>query len=226
MSGLDDMYARNLHKHLGYYATWQPTDHITLGDFGTMKGNIFWRAGNIKDFGIKVKPRASHSENLDYQSESGVNVNVDVSATTKGVKAEGNVKFNFSQSNAIAFKADDITTEQMENIHHVGERLVDLYKEKGNAFRLEHVVVTELKKAGALLVLISRESSGGITLSGKIPVKVGGVTVADINIRDVTVTKSDGRVEAYLDKDGSTPLFRLSQVKDPITKKAFFAPFS
>ena len=227
MAGIDDAYARNMHKQRDYFVAWEPTSIYQLGDFGEMDGKVFKKLGTLKDLKIPIKVRTEKTGDMDYQSEGVFITHADVGVQGAGAmkKAEGNLEVKFTQSNGILFKASDITTEYIDNIYDVGDRLVKLYKDKGHDWRLSNVVITELKKADYLLVLISRESGGSVKLSGKVPIKADGVKVADLNIRDLSVSTSSSKVDKYTAKGGSTPLFQLHEVKDPITKSAFFTEY-
>ena len=76
-------------------------------------------------------------------------------------------------------------------------------------------------KAKRLLVLIALESGVSVTLSGTLPIKYQGKEVADLDRRELSLTKRMSSVTKF-DPTDATPLFRLYKLKDPITKKAYY----
>lgn len=223
--GLDAVYAKEIHKGLDYFAAWEPTNQIALGDYGEMEGQVFKRLGNIKRFGIAIRVKRTDCGPLTFTSSGSTAVDVDVGGKDAKGENQVDIKVSFSKENSVLFKADSVTTERIENLAAVGDKLVDLYKQKGKDWKLSYVVVTELKRAGSGCVLIAKQADTQVKLSGKAAVKKDGATLANIDLRDFSVgVKKGSAFDTTWSKD-CTPLFQLHEVKDPITKKAFFTEY-
>jgi hypothetical protein len=225
MSALYNAYVRDIHKELDLFAYWEPTDPpLQLGDFGEMDGKKFNRKGNIKEFGkIILKERQSAGSDRYYQSEKDVNFSSKVGAVSTGA-AKGTVTISFSKSDAFVFRGEDITIKEIDNLSAVEDFLVDVYKDKGKEWRLSYVVVTKISLPKRLLAILSQSKGSSVTLSGKVSQAVTGI--ASVNLEDLTVTSTKGTVSVYIDNDGgTTPLFALHEIKDPITKKAFLTEY-
>ncbi|MCA8957857.1 MAG: hypothetical protein KDC87_17405 [Planctomycetes bacterium] len=224
-TGLDAAYAKEIHKQLDYFAAWDPTNKFSLGDFGQMEGKVFKRLGNVKKFGIQFTTEKFASGPITYTSSGNTNVNVDVGAKDKNGKNQVDVKVTFSKTKSILLQVEGVTTERIKNIGKFGDALVDLYKAKGKDWKLSYVVITEVKRSKGGCVLISKEADSKVTLSGKAEIKKSGAKLADVDLRDFSVGVTKGKVYGQPWNSECTPLFQLHEVKDPITKKAYFTEY-
>lgn len=120
--------------------------------------------------------------------------------------------------------AQNTTTISTQNLEQVGDKIVDVYKRPGNDWKLSYRWVTELVRAEFLTVLIALDSNVKATLSGKMPITYQGVPIARLALRNFTLTKGMSSV-SYFHGPDATPLLSLFQVKDPITKKAFYTEY-
>lgn len=224
MSALYNAYVKDIHKELDLFAYWEPTDPpLRLGDYGEMDGKKFNRIGNINRFGkITLKERQSTGIDRYYQSEKDVSFSSTVGVGSTGAK--GKVTISFAKSDAFVFKAEDVTINEVDNLPALEDFLVDVYKEKGKDWRLSYVVVTKIHLPKRFLAILSQSKDSSVTLSGKVSQAVTGI--ASVNLEDLTVTSTKGTVSIYNDSDGgTTPLFALHEIKDPITKKAFLTEY-
>lgn len=224
MSALYNAYVKDIQKELDLFAYWEPTDPpLELGDYGEMDGKKFNRIGNIKRFGkITLKERYSAGIDRYYQSEKDVSFSSKLGAS--GTGANGTVTISFAKSNAFVFKAEDVTVKEVENLTTLEDFLVDVYKKSGKDWRLSYVVVTKIDLPKRLLAILSQSKDSSITLGGKVSQAVTGI--AGVNLKNLSITSTKGTVSVYNDNDGgTTPLFGLHEIKDPITKKAFLTEY-
>ncbi len=223
MTGIDDTYARKIHRDLNYYAAWTPETNFRLGDYGEFDGTIFKRIGNVSDdFNIAVQTEEFSDEEIAYSSEGVSNVNVTAEVDQQG-RVTGNAKLDvaFDQANAIFFQATGVRTRKVQNMQQLGTKLIDIYKQRGRDWRLNMAVITELKTATDLVALISKKRNVAVKLRGK--VKRGKAqNPTTLDLQDLSIEVQNSSVAHFTDGNGSTPLFRLHQVRDPLTSRPFF----
>jgi hypothetical protein len=221
MAGIDDVYTREVHKELNLYGAWPPDTNFRLGDYGEFAGCIFKRIGNITDdFGISLQEEVTDDDEITFTSKGVVNVDLKVEVDSQG-RATGSAKLNvqFNRDNAVFFLATGIKTRRVANMKAMGDALIAVYRRPGKDWRLNMAVITELKTARELVALISRKNRAALGLRGKVKVGKNKPTTVDLQALEVEVNNSD--VVNFLDENGSTPLFRLHQVRDPATGKPF-----
>ena len=225
MAQADKTYLNELQKQWGYLAAWPPTAETrNLGDYGDVRqSNDFVWLGNIRKW---VLPKASsRTTGSMYYVSTGVRVfNADFGVADVTKQASVDIKITFEKKSSIFFLAQQTTTVTTQNLEQVGDRIVDIYKQKGNDWKLSYVWNTEVVKADVLTVLIALKSGVSVTLSGRLPISYQGVPVANLDLRNFSVAKNASSV-SFFHGAHATPLFRSYRVKDPITKKAYYTEY-
>lgn len=225
MTALFKQYTKEIHKERDYFAQWEPLDvPLRLGDYGTMESFRFNRIGNISEFGkINIKTRESPAIGMDYTTDKHVNITSTVGA--KGTGANGKLNIDFDKKESIFMKLEKMTSIAIDNLDDVGDFVVDVYHRKGKDWKLEHVFVNQLYMSRRFLIAISKENDTKLTLSGKVSRII--TQSVDIDLEDLTITATKGAMATYYNDRNleKTPLFSLHQVKDPITAKAYHAPY-
>lgn len=223
MAQADKTYMNELQKQWGYFAAWSPTLSYELGDYGDMAGDQFERLGNIRKW-ITPKQTSKQTGSMYYVSSGEVSTDIDFGLADKNQDASVDLKISFDKKSSIFFLAQETTSVITQNLEPVGDKIVSVYKESGKDWKLSYVWIEELVKAEYLTVLIALQSGVTITMSGKLPIKFKGVPVADLDLRNFSITKNSSSVSHFKGSD-ATPLFRLYEVKDPITKKAYYTEY-
>lgn len=221
-AGTEKEYTTEIHKSVDMFGTWPPHDLIKLGDYGHMEGKQFIRGGNIANapFHLKFAVRKSESGSQQHSTKGGVEVHADVQAkATK--KAGGGLKIDFTKKYAVFIRMEGITIEAMENPLNLGDRLIDARKKDKGDWKLNYVVVTTVYHAERWFAAVSVDNEGSVSLNAKAPIK--GV---EVNLKDLTVGAGSKSVEVFngLTKPG-TPLFKLSEIKDPLLGAAKFVDY-
>lgn len=223
MAQMDKTYINEIQKQFGYHPAWAPNRPYELGDYGDPQNDQFEMLGNIRKW-VTPKPSSHASGPMYYTSTGDVKVNVDFRVADVTKQAQVDLKINFAKKWGIFFLAQNPTVITTQNLEQVGDKIVSTYKKSGKDWRLSYTWIAELIKAEYLTVLIALDSSTDITLSGKLPITAQGVPVAQLDLRNFSVTKNASRVMTYQGAN-LTPLFRLYEVKDPITKKAYYTEY-
>jgi hypothetical protein len=225
MAQADKTYRNELQKQWGYLAAWPPTAEARdLGDYGEVRqSQDFVWLGNIRKWVIP-KPSSRTTGSMYYVS-SGVRVSkADFGVADVTKQASVDIKITFEKKSSIFFLAQHTTTVTMQNLAQVGNKIVDVYKQKGNDWKLGYVWNVEVVKADVLTVLIALQAGVSVTLSGKLPISYQGVPVANLDLRNFSVAKNAASV-SFFHGSHAIPLFRSYRVKNPITKKAYYTEY-
>ena len=172
MAGIDDTYARKIHRDLNYYAAWTPETTYQIGDYGEFDGTIFKRLGNVRDdFNVALQTDEFPDDEITYSSDGVTTVTVQAEVDQQG-RATGNAKLDvaFDQADAVFFQATGVRTRKVRNMQQLGNALIDVYKRRGRDWRLGMAVITELKTAEDLVALISKQRNVAVKFAGSVPV--------------------------------------------------------
>lgn len=221
-AGTEKEYTNEIHKSIDMFGTWPPHDPIKLGDYGTMEGKQFIRGGNLANvpFHLKFAVRKSEAGNQVHMTKGGVEVHAD--ATVKATKKiGGGIKIDFSKKYAVYLKLEGVSVEAMENPLNLGDRLIEARKKDKGDWKLNYVVVTTVYHAERWFAAVCVDNNGSVSLNSKVAVK--GV---EVNLANLSIGGGSKSVEIFngLDKPG-TPLFKLSEIKDPLIGAAKFVDY-
>lgn len=205
--GLAEAYCRDIREQLEYYATWLPSVHVRLGDYGILDDGIFTKQGNIREFAVKFKAELGNpiSEPLEYKSE-GTSVS-DIGAGIGGLINVG-LKFNFAKKFGIYFLAAECEQSLMLGQIEVLQRLTEVFKAK--KIRGDFFVATEVIKAGAFTLIASKGTNSEFVIEAKNN-KLPNVDLTIPNFGFDT-KKSSNVGFNIVAKSELTPLFQLKEI--------------
>lgn len=222
MSGLDSSYLNDVQKHLGYFGVYPPSRPVKLGDYGKRQGDEWEKHGNISRW-IEPKEQRRDGGPLIFTSSGDVKTQLKIGARDPSGQYGADLELEFTRQHAVFFQAHRTTILTIGNLQRVGERIVEVYREKGSDWQLSDEWVNELVLCDVLTVIVASAAGQQVTLSGKVPVNAGGVPVAQIDLEKFQVTRSSSGMAITGPVRGATPLFKLYQVKDSAFKKADYA---
>ena len=213
MASAAQVYQREMHDRIGFFATWLPGDAIEVGDVGTLEDGRFRKFSSLKELGVPF--RVSHkpnSQDLHYSSRSGASMDVAAAAAIPGipgVSADINVKFD--HSGAFLFHASKLRLEQLEDRDSVFKAMVECYQRK--RWNKEWFLVESLHHADCATVIVAEEGSAGLMLKAQAPLVLGPLPLADPKVT-LDFRSSHGRVTHVLAGRGLRPLYSCLRVKD------------
>lgn len=222
MAQEDKEYLNQIQKQWGYFGIYPPNRPVKLGDYGKRQGDEFEKVGNISKW-IEPKEKRSAGGNMFFASNGDTKTSLDFGAADPTGMHQVNLKLTFTKKWSLFFLAQETSIVGTANLSRVGERLIDEYQKQGNSWQLSHEWVEELVEAQVLTVLVAQESGAVATLSGKLPLKYQGLPVANLDLRNFSVTRNSGSVSVFGPTPNATPLFKLYQVKDSLLKKPEYA---
>lgn len=209
---LAESYTREIRRELHRFATWEPGQPMTLGDFGELRGAQFVRLGNLADIGLEFAVRADgHTDHVRYTSEGSVEMGFGGSAGgVVGPVAEAKAKLevSFKAEHAILFTAADVTYETVADHLELERAILERFELGG--WDARHSIVTELARSGSTTVIVSAARDARIVLEAEGEVDKIDLANAGLNAR--LAAQSNIGFQAVTES-GMTPLLGLSRVR-------------
>jgi hypothetical protein len=214
MATLQKQYTKELNKEFGYFATWLPGINLKLGDVGFLVQNQFTKITSLEEQHIPYSAEKDHHKiNLSYSSEGGVSI----TTKSKGVHPNPNsllklddlgLTVDFSNENALIFKANGAITETIKDCLTIGEEIIRRYNE--NKWRKNWVVITELIRTDQTSIIISKSAKGKIELKAKFESVLPDLLQLNTDLE--LVSHQDIALK-IISNNGLTPLFKSMKIK-------------
>ncbi|MEO7405100.1 MAG: hypothetical protein ABIU95_15665, partial [Burkholderiales bacterium] len=100
------LYQQQMHKNMGFFATWLPSSTIELGDIGVFDGGRLRRVGSLKELGIaQMGVREGTAENVSYSASAKRTDGISAGAGTAVPAATGELSFKFTSEGGYVFEA-------------------------------------------------------------------------------------------------------------------------
>jgi len=209
-----DVYATEVHRQLKRYATWLPTDNVTVGAVGQLQGKIFTRLSDLKNFGISVNAVKDPNTEATYKFMSSGTKEVAIDASASGVPTSagvGSAKLNiaFSKAHSVYFFLANCAGYAIDDLVDLGDKI--LKQVRNGRWQLDYFVVTRVVTAGAATILQAESKGTSVELEGD----GSGTPVAELLKAGASVKfKSQGSVGlSIVAKSKLTPLLVLARVK-------------
>jgi len=208
------LYQQEMHKNVGFFATWLPSSAIELGDFGVLEGGRFRRIGSLKELGIpSSEVREGTPENMTYAASADRKAGASVEASGAVPVAQGELSIRFSRQGGYVFEAASIRSIEIANRLELAERILDVYKQQ--RWQREWLLVDAMYIASAATVIVSEDNSSEIVLKASSNAPLGALPLADPKL-GLTVTSSTGKIVHVIAQSNLKPLYSCLRVRDPI----------
>jgi hypothetical protein len=182
---IEDIYTTEIRRQSGkYYAAWVPEAQFKLGDYGLLKGALFFYQGNVSDhLGIAIKVQPGTAQATNQWSTSGATTTaLSPQATVAGnpaVKVAAKLDIEFSSRKAMFFNAADCRSDRIDDMSALEKALIE--KMKAGLWRQNWAVVTEIVRSQATIVLVSGGKSAKASLEAN--ASVPKIDLADAGIK-------------------------------------------
>lgn len=200
---IQEIYCKELKDNLKYHAAWLPNDRFELGDYGTVKNNLFTRIGNVDEFDIVIEKKQNANIKLHHASTGITTVQTDLNASV--VNSHAALKINFLKQNSVVFFTSG-SSKSVSNYLELQNKILELLKDK--QWDSDHYVITELLVSNFTTAIISSDKNASIELEATDP------TIRSLDLANLDVklnVKSQRSINTQIVADGkTTPLFRLS----------------
>jgi hypothetical protein len=216
------LYQQEMHRNVGFFATWLPASILELGDFGVLEAGRFRKIGSLKEIGITdVEVREGTPENMSYSAsaERKAGASTEASAAVPVAKAELSIRF--TRQGGYVFEAAGMRNVEIANRMALANRILAVYEQ--DRWRKEWLVVDSIYRAASATIIVSEDGSSEIVLkaSGNIP--LGSLPLADPQL-GLSVSSSSGKVVHVVAQSGLSPLYSCLKVRDPLIGLPWVGP--
>jgi len=228
MKSIAQEYCNSVKKQMMvYFANWEPSTPLQLGDYGIIEGNIFSKIGNIKEKGKGVKFSIQKEDKKSHKrltSTDGVNYTLNPKAKINVAGKEdllnANIDIKFSKKNSFFLNASGCTTSMIGNKFKLGKDVFKLLKEKN--WEKKHVIVTDIVESEKTTIAISSSKSSSILFEAKSKL-VEQINLADTTL-DLRIKNEEAIGYSIHTSDKLIPLIGLSGIRPSFFAKAEFKP--
>ncbi|WP_020570290.1 hypothetical protein [Neolewinella persica] len=202
-------------KKFGYRATWEPNAPLEIGAVGKLHAGAFIPYTSLEKLAIPMETLSSEGEGtLEHNTEGGVKFSTKLAGKISDVAevlgdADAGIIIEFTKENAVAFKANKTTNQQINNMAEVESAILKLYA-KGK-WNKDYVLVTNIIIADSTSVFISRTAGSKIELKAKGNLSPGKVDIADVDA-GLTIVGDKKMETKILGAKNIVPLYKLMGV--------------
>jgi len=219
MTGVGELYLKEIHRQFSYLATWLPNTHLELGDVGLLRGDTFVRETTLGDLGIPFTVRDGGAPvNFTWTSKSGISVETKAAGQaavgTTIPLAQAGVSVKFSREGAFLFQAVGCLEDSIDNRPTLETHIKNLLLK--NRWNRDWTVVDTLVRADRATIIVSNSGDASLDLTAEVPVAPANLTNVSAGF---AVNRTRGAVIHFIAAEGLAPLFRLSRVKQSIIQR-------
>jgi hypothetical protein len=209
------LYQREMHRNMGFFATWLPSNAIELGDIGVLDGGRFRRVGSLKELGISpLEVREGTTENVSYSASAKRTDGGSVGARTAVPLASAELSIQFTSEGGYVFEAIAMRQMEIANRLALAATLLKAY-EKGQ-WEAEWLLVDALYNAGSATILVSEDTTSEIVLKANAAVlPLGSLPLADPKL-GLAVASSSGKIVHVVAANNVRPLYSCVKVRNPL----------
>ena len=109
------------------------------------------------------------AQDMRYTSKQGTKLTADASADAAGI-ARAEIKIDFTVDGAFVFHASGIRAQRLQNLSEIGRQVVAAYEQ--GSWEKSWILVEALYAADCATIVVSQDSSAGLTLAAKIDTPV------------------------------------------------------
>ena len=206
-------YQKEMHRNIGFFATWLPGDNLELGEAGVFKGGRFSAAASLAELGIAFEAGSPGSpQTLQYTSASGTAVSSSASANAMNL-ARAEISVEFSSEGAFLFQASGVKQIRIEDRVAVRRAILDAYEH--GKWDKNWWMVESLYRAKCATVIISQDTSSAMVLEASADTPLGSLPLANPDV-NLSIKSTRGKVFHLIAGRSLAPLYACLRVKDPL----------
>lgn len=215
--GIARRYIKKVHEETTFYATWTPSQVLSLGDYGVLDDDgVFVFQGNVKDLGfsaISVNPSTRPDDFLEITTAEGTSINVKLSGQglpgSKLPDSSAGVVFSLTRSDSLICKLKGPKQESIGNFKALQDFVIQQYTE--GKWTKDWRIVNQRVVADGTTIIYSDTDGVEIQASANAPVK----NIADPSLQFGLVFKKGGSVSVLGGAD-LTPFVSLVRLQAPL----------
>lgn len=217
MESLKEIYQKEIFKQVDYFATWEPSRQIELGDFGILNKYSLQPLGNLNILGFDIRNNNSKEAKATFSYASqGVTSIID-NTTFKGIGNEDNkirstLNINFENENSIYLQIDKATNYRIKDILSLKDKLISL--NKADKWDYEYVFVSEIIHSDNATILLSKSKNALIQfeIDGNSILPANPSTDIAINSK-FSIKQAKDLSLKVIGENNLTPLYKLTRLK-------------
>lgn len=215
------LYQQEMHKNVGYFATWLPGNAMSLGDVGVWEAGRFQKLTTLKELGIPYASGVSGSpQTLDYSSTSDTNVGTNAGATAAGV-AKAEITIKFSSQGAFLFQAIGVQGVDLANRNETAMGMLEAFEK--STWKKEWMVIDSVYEATSATIIVSEDKSSELVLSASSAVPILSLALADPKL-GLTVSSKRGKIVHVIAGSGLHPLYTCLRIKTSLFGEPTVSP--
>jgi len=203
-------YQAEMHRNVGFFATWLPSDPVALGDLGILRDGRFWRLSSLQALKIPFEEEVGEAEqNIQCMSKNGIKISSSLGAKAAGM-AKANITVEMATDGAFVFHANGVRTRRLADPGQVSRDIVNCYK-RGD-WDKRWLLVETCHRANFATVIISQDKSASVALEANLDGPLPTTFLADPKL-GLKISSTDGRVIHVVGQHELTPLYSCLRVQ-------------
>jgi hypothetical protein len=216
-----ELYQREMHERLGFFANWFPADPMNVGDVGRLEGGRFRRTSSLAELGIEATAEgAPGGQPVEYTSSEGTKIQVGGGAAAAGL-AEAQVRVSFTRKSAFVFHASMLRPLRLGNPAAIARDVLAAYD--AGRWDKDWLLVEALHEAEIATILVSQDTTSEVLLSANVSELLASVSLADPKV-SFAVTSSRGQLVKLIHAERVHPLYSCMRIRDPLIGAPSFRP--
>lgn len=216
------IYQKEMHGNLGFFANWLPSDPLDVGMIGTLEDGRFRQVAHLSDFGIRPDvSKPGSGQPLKYRSTSGIDVAVDGGVGSDKGMISTNVTIEFSAEGAFIFEALNVRQIQITDRFDVAAKIIECYE--NGKWDADWFVIESLYLADSASILISQDQSARLVLAAESKFPILSTSLADPKL-NLSIKSTRGRVFEAIAIEDLRPLYSCLRVRDRLFSSPKVSP--
>jgi hypothetical protein len=218
MVGRDDSaaweaYASTIHQRWGFYATWPPDRHISVGAIGVLDGSLFRPVSTLAQRRINAPAESDPSTNrvYDFTSDDAKEKSIALSGSVQAgvANAAAGIQLSFAKAHSVYLYLKDCIGETIQDSLELGHSLLDKFR--ADDWPLNLVVATRVVSADSATLIQAVGENADITVRGA----GGGSCLLDLIKAggSINIVSKNSIGLKFVGQGGLTPLAEVSGLK-------------
>lgn len=178
MKSLANSYAAELYRHRRMWVAWPPDEHIPVGSFGYVDGQVYAPQGQLADLDIDFQATSSPVTSSEIYasagtvlSQGGLEVDLPVVPLQPGV----NFEVRFERQHGVFVLLTRCRTVRLENLLEVAKAVQAFKARREWDDRWHLVTAVRAAASGAIAVSADRDAKATLELTAEFPGTEGAV---------------------------------------------------
>jgi hypothetical protein len=216
------LYQEEMHKNVGFFATWLPSSVLEVGDIGLLEAGRFRRVGSLTELGVSAAGvREGTPGNMSYSAWADRRAAASAGASLAVPVAKGEFSIQFKRQGGYVFEAAAIRNIEIADRMALASAILGLYA--GGRWQKEWLLVDALYKSDSATIIVSEDTASEIVLNASSTLPTGSLPLANPNV-GLSVSSVSGKIVHVVAQSGLSPLYSCLKVQDPLFGSPSLSP--